>query len=181
MTTVVENELVQGTLDSHRLRSSFSAMRISFVWLGTRKSLTSDQRIQAASQFGAEGKYISAGKKLLDTSHPAMKSVHHVKREIVDLWKGNSLPYPETGIRLVRRDDLEFLNDRLVELSYALEESVESLERSYSELKQQARERLGDLFAEDDYPSTLQGLFSVTWDFPNVEPPDYLRRLQPEI
>lgn len=27
----------------------------------------------------------------------------------------------------------------------------------------------------------LDGLFEVSWDFPSVEPPEYLRRLQPEI
>jgi len=43
------------TTSVDRLRHSFSAMRVSFTWMGTRKSLSSDQRQQAASQFGAEG------------------------------------------------------------------------------------------------------------------------------
>jgi hypothetical protein len=174
-----DTDRIASTAD--RLRESFSAMRISFCWLGTRKSLSTDQRQQAASQFGAEEKYISAGKKLLDTSHPAMKAVNQLKRQMTEYWKENSLPYPEPGIRLVRRADLEKLSDRMDEFRHQLELSVRELERSYSEIKEQARERLGDLFAESDYPASLEGLFEVTWDFPNVDPPEYLRRLQPEI
>ena len=166
---------------SDRLRQSFSAMRVSFAWLGTRKSLSSDQRSQAASPFGAEAKFISAGKKLLDTGHPAMKAVNQLKRQITEHWKGNSLPYPESGIRLVRQIDLEGLNDRMAEFQRELDSAVRALELAYDEIKLQARERLGSLYNESDYPLSFIGQFEVAWDFPNVEPPDYLRRLQPEI
>ena len=42
-------------------------------------------------------------------------------------------------------------------------------------------ERLGRLFNPGDYPETLVGLFDVSWDFPSVEPPDYLRDLNPAL
>ena len=47
--------------------------------------------------------------------------------------------------------------------------------------KSAARQRLGRLFNSADYPESLDGLFDVSWDFPNVEPPDYLRQLSPEL
>jgi len=59
--------------------------------------------------------------------------------------------------------------------------AVSHLQAAYGEIKDQARVRLGDLYCDSDYPAGFLGLFDVTWDFPNVEPPDYLRRLQPEI
>jgi hypothetical protein len=40
---------------------------------------------------------------------------------------------------------------------------------------------LGSLYDPGDYPPSLEGLFQVAWDFPSVEPPDYLRQLHPEI
>ena len=52
-----------------------AAVRVSLSWFGTRKSLTSEQRTQAADTFGAEGAFLSAGKKLLDTKHEAYKAV----------------------------------------------------------------------------------------------------------
>jgi hypothetical protein len=51
----------------------------------------------------------------------------------------------------------------------------------YDEIKADARQRLGRLYDPGDYPSEVQGLFSLAWDFPSVEPPQYLMRLNPEI
>jgi hypothetical protein len=40
---------------------------------------------------------------------------------------------------------------------------------------------LGSLFAAEDYPPTLQGLFGIEWEFPTVEPPAYLLELNPAL
>ena len=40
-----------------------------------------------------------------------------------------------------------------------------------------AAPRLGTLFNPGDYPATLVGLFGVRWDYPKIEPPDYLLAL----
>src|SRR4051812_36148867 len=81
------------------LRTNMAAVRVSFTWLGTRKSLTPEQRAEAAEPFAAEGEYVSAGKKLLDTSHPAFKAVTAIKSKIANTWKDMSLPFPEPGVR----------------------------------------------------------------------------------
>jgi hypothetical protein len=67
------------------------------------------------------------------------------------------------------------------ELREELEFAVSRLERHYRQLKRQAANRLGSLYNTSDYPDSLRGLFGVEWDFPSVEPPDYLRQLNPEI
>ena len=53
-----------------RLRATMAAVRIAFVWFGTHKSLSTEQKARAADAFGAAGQFLLAGKKLLDTSHP---------------------------------------------------------------------------------------------------------------
>jgi hypothetical protein len=62
-----------------------------------------------------------------------------------------------------------------------LNEAVLGLDRHYSDLKGAAAQRLGTLYNATDYPESLEGLFSIDWDFPSVEPPDYLRQLNPEL
>ena len=163
------------------LREGMAAVRISFSWLGTRKSLSADQRAEAAQPFDAEGQYLSAGKKLLDTSHPAFKIVTSIKTKIAATWKSMSLPFPEPGIRLIRRDQIEEFVGLLESYRGELADAVANLDRHYDELKQTATERLGRLFNPSDYPATLVGLFEVAWDFPSVEPPDYLRDLNPAL
>ena len=66
-----------------RLRATMAAARLSFTWLGVSKSLTLAQKSQAADSFGAEAKFLSAGKKLLDTSHPAFKAVTAIRGRCV--------------------------------------------------------------------------------------------------
>jgi hypothetical protein len=158
-----------------------AAVRVCFTWLGVRKTLSPAQKSQAAESFGAEKDFLSAGKKLLDTSHPSFKAVTSVRSRIIAFWKGISLPYPEPGIRLIRQDDLQPFAVQMTTLKEELVLAVEQLEANYTELQTAARRRLGTLFNAADYPASLHGWFDVTYDFPSVEPPDYLRQLSPQL
>ncbi len=166
---------------AEQLRASMAALRVSFMWFGIRKTLTPEQRSQAAESFGAEGEFLSAGKKLLDSKHPAFRAVNAVKHEVVTYWRGVSLPFPEPGIRLIRQQDISVVQVQLTTLKAELTEAVEQLDQQYDALKATARERLGSLFNPADYPDSLRSLFDVTWDFPNVEPPSYLQQLSPDL
>ncbi len=169
------------TTPAERLRTTMAAARLSFTWLGVRKSLTTVQKNQAADSFGAEGKFLSAGKKLLDTSHPTFKAVTAVRGRAVAYWKGISLPYPERGIRLIRQADIQDFDQLMAHFREELEEAVADLDQHFDELQSAARTRLGDLFNPADYPHSLIGLFAIEHDFPSVEPPNYLRQLSPAL
>jgi hypothetical protein len=182
MSTLLEEPNTRHASEAaHQLRTTMAAVRVSISWLGIRKSLTTDQRAQAADTFGANGDFLSAGKKLLDNRHPAFKAVTAVRNRIVSLWKAMSLPYPEPGIRLIRQDQIETFNAQMVQLREELDAAVEQLDDRYIELRAAARQRLGSLFNETDYPTSLRAAFGVQWDFPSVEPPDYLRQLNPDL
>ena len=184
MTALLEQPMspvIASRTPAQGLREGMAAVRVSFTWLGTRKTLSADQRAEAAQPFDAQGQYLSAGKKLLDTSHPAFKVVTAIKSKINSTWKGMSLPFPEPGIRLIRRDQIDEFVGLLESYSGELADAVANLDRHFEELKATAAERLGRLFNQADYPASLVGLFEVTWDFPSVEPPDYLRDLNPAL
>ena len=181
MTVTATTEPATRSSPAQRLRTTMCATRVSFVWFGTRKTLSSDQKAQAAESFGAEGEFLSAGKKLLDTKHPRFKAVNSVRNRARGYWTSLSLPYPESGIRLVRQDALELFQDQMAEFKHELNEAVALLDEQYAVLKAAAVDRLGTLYNEMDYPVSLAGLFDVTWDYPSVEPPSYLQQLNPEL
>ncbi len=164
-----------------RLRSTMAAVRLCFTAFGVRKSLSAEQKSQAADTFGAEGAFLSAGKKLIDTSHPAFKAVTSLRSQTASFWRSLTVPYPEPGIRLIRRDDLPLFDVKLTSLRQELAEAVTNLDAHFSELKSAARERLGRLYNSLDYPTTLIGMFNVTWEYPNIEPPSYLQQLNPAL
>ena len=144
MSTLLEEPAARTTTaPAERLRTTMAAVRVSIKWFGTRKTLTPEQKSQAADTFGAEGDFLSAGKKLIDTAHPAFRAVTAVRHKIVSLWRAVSLPYPESGIRLIRQDRIDEFNARMQELCRELEEAVWRLDEHYAELKSAARERLG--------------------------------------
>ena len=182
MTTVLDEPRTQQLVSpSQRLRNTTATARLTFTWLGARKTLTTQQKNQAADSFGAEGKFLSAGKKLLDTSHTAFKAVTAIRGRAVAYWKGVSLPYPEPAIRLIRQDAITDFDEQIANFSSELEEAVAELDDHYDELRTAARDRLGDLFDPSDYPPSLIGMFAIEHDYPSVEPPAYLQQLSPEL
>jgi hypothetical protein len=154
---------------------------VSFTWLGVRKTLTPEQKSQAAEPFGAQGDFLSASKKLLDTRHAAYKEVTAIRGKVTVCWKSATLPYPEPGVRLIRQHQVDAFNAEMTSHRNELHEAVGRLDEHYAELRTAAQRRLGDLYNPSDYPLSLRGLFDVEWDFPNVEPPDYLCQLNPAI
>ena len=174
-------ELANSSNIATRIRNNFVACRIMFKWFGTSKSLTSDQKSRAAESFGAEAAAISAAKRLIDTKHESYRSLTSIKSQINRYWRDSSLPYPESGIRLIRNDAVDEFNSSLVGFKGQLEAAVADLDSHFWDLKEAARIRLGSLFDHDDYPSSLSNEFAVSWDFPSVDAPDYLRRLSPTI
>ena len=166
---------------TRQLQTTMAAAHVSFTWFGTRKTLTPEQKAEAADAFGAEGQFLSAGKKLLDTRHPRFKAVTNVRHQTVEYWRSVSLPFPEPGLRLIPQDRLDEFQERLAGFKRELEVAVCDLDRHFDTLKSAARDRLGRLFNASDYPATLIGLFDVTWDYPSVQPPEYLRELNPAL
>ena len=123
------------TAFAERLRQSMAAMRLSFRWLGTRKTLSPEQRSQAAESFGAEGEFLTAGKKLLDTRHPRFRAVNAIRGTALAFFKASSLPFPEPAVRLLRRDDVEGVVARLTALQEELAEAVAELDLDFAQLK----------------------------------------------
>jgi len=182
MSTIVDDSVSRAaTTAAERLRTQMAATRVSVSWFGTRKSLTPQQKAEAAEPFGAEAGFLSAGKKLLDTSAPAFKAVTAVRNRAKKYWASVSLPYPEPGVRLIRQTKIDRFATQMTEFQDELRTAVEGLDQGYHELKRRARERLGSLFNPHDYPESMIGLFEIAYDFPSLEPPDYLQQLNPQL
>src|SRR5215831_8933507 len=92
---------------AERMRTTMAACRVQFTWWGVQRALNAEQKAQAAQAFDAEGEFLSAGKKLLDTKHTAFRAVTAIRTKVTDYWKGLLLPCPEPGVRLIRLDGVE--------------------------------------------------------------------------
>jgi len=176
-----ETATLQAIQAAQRLRTTMAATRVSFTWLGVHKTLSPEQKAQAADRFDAEAKFVSASKKLLDTQHPQFRAVTAVRGKILQHWKDQTLPYPEPGLRLIHQHEIDRFDRTLQAYQRELDQTVSALDATYADLREAARDRLGRLFNPSDYPVSLRDEFTVSWDFPAVEPPNYLQQLNPAL
>ena len=188
MTTLLDHIETQPLTDStntttpaQRLRTTMAACRVRFTWFGVRKSLTPNQQARAAEAFDAEGPFLSAAKKILDTKDPAFRAVTAVRGKIEQYWRGLTLPFPEPGVRLIKQDQVESFATTMADYRLELTDAVANLDAHYAGLRRAAAVQLGSLYSDEDYPDTLGALFDVAYDFPNGEPPAYLVAMSPQV
>ena len=91
---------------ANRLRTTMAAVKLSFTWLGVRKTLAPEQRTTTARAFHADRELLSASKLILDTKNPAYRAVAAVRSEASGYWRTVTLPFPESGIRLLPQNSL---------------------------------------------------------------------------
>jgi hypothetical protein len=58
-----------------------AAVKLSFTWLGVRKTLAPEQRTTAARAFHANRELLTASKLILDTKNPAYRAAAAVRSE----------------------------------------------------------------------------------------------------
>lgn len=170
-----------GATFAKELQKQTAAVRLTHAKFGVRKSLSKQQIQQAAASFHAEADQLNATKKLLDTRDEHYRAATQVISRARNYWRMITVPYPIPGIRLIRKDLIPEFDSALVGFRGELQDAAKQLEDKYAELRNEAQERLGELFDTNDYPSTLQDRFSLGWDYPSVDPPDYLRQLNPKL
>ncbi len=106
-------------------------MKLSFKWFGVRRTLRRSTKEVSRRTLCAESGFLSTGKKLIDTSHPAYKKVSQVRSQALQYFRLRSLPFPEAGIRLIRNRDLEELSQRMNEYREELVSAVANCSSSF--------------------------------------------------
>lgn len=171
----------KATAFTEKLKAETVGCRLKTSKFGARKALTRTQTKQAAAAFSAQGEFLSASKKLLDTSNPAYREVTAVIAQAKAYWKAMTFPYPEKGIRLLKRERVDKFADDMAALVATLELKVETLSEQYDQIRDAAREKLGELFDERDYPSMIDAEFDLGWEFPNLAAPEFLKTMNPVL
>lgn len=148
---------------------------------GVSRALDKDHRRQAADVFDADDALLSAGKKILDTKDTSWRGVTKVLSQAKTFWNGITLPWPEQGVRLLRRKSIDAFTSEMLTFKAELDQALGRLSNAYWGMKQAARERLGSLWNPSDYPEDLAEFFDLAWEFPTLDPPKYLMEINPAI
>lgn len=166
---------------SETLRELTIPCRLTFRWLGNRKSLSQEHKVRAEQAFAANRGTVSASKRLIDKAHPRIRKLTEIKGLTRSYWEAMTLPFTEKGIRLLKRVDLTFFNQAMDTYRIQMDEAIAELRQDWQQIKDQARHTLGDLYDPFDYPNDPSSEFEIHWDFPSIDAPSYLSDLSPEI
>ena len=166
---------------AQRLRRVAAAVRVCLHWWGVHRSLSSQQKEEVSAGYAADVRFLTAGKKIIDTRHEAFRRLTSIKSRLGSYWRGSTLPFTEPGVRLIRQADIESFVHTMDGFRDELTRAEADLNAVYDEVKADAQQRLGRLYNPADYPPEVRNLFQVEWDFPSVEPPSYLMRIAPEV
>lgn len=182
MSTITISDIpLEAGSPAQRLRRLAAAVRVHFCWWGVHRTLSAALKEEVGVAYAADSRLLSVGKRLIDTRHPAFRKLTSLRSRVASYWRGLTLPYTESGMRLIRQSDVEPFVHTMEGFRQELGEAEADLNAVYDQIKADARRRLGRLFNPVEYPEEIRGLFGVEWDFPSVEPPSYLQRLNPEI
>lgn len=180
-TITVRDILLDDATPAQRLRRTAAAVRVHFTWWGVHKTLTAQQKEEVGLAYAADARFLTAGKKLVDTRHETFRRLTSVRTRAANYWRGLTLPYTEPGIRLIQQSSVESFVHTMEGFRDELIQAESDLNAVFEEMKADAQRRLGRLYNPADYPAEVRGLFAVEWDFPSVEPPSYLMRIAPEV
>jgi len=161
------------------LKKQMGAVRLAKSrWQLTRR-LERPQVQKVANEFQADIRAIGASKKLIDPRAPKYRACCRIINEARTYWKSVTIPFPEDGIRLIRRDRMAKFAETMQQFKTSLVAAASELQAAYADIRVDAATRLGELFNSADYPDDITGLFDIQWDFPPVEPPNYLLEADP--
>ena len=94
---------IDATEAGTELRANCLASRLHIKWLGVTRSLTADQMADLVNGSEVDSKMIRANKRLLDSAHPTMKLLANIRNRMLGTWRGLTLPFVESGVRLIPR------------------------------------------------------------------------------
>jgi len=171
------------------LESQVIGCALSVHWWGINKQAGVDILSSVADTFGANRKFLKIEKKLINIKNIHYKNLCETKGTIVQFWKQLTLPYVESGVRLIKKDLVVTFENKMETFKLDLRDRVTDLSNNYEQLKSESQTALQGLFNAGDYPDSLNGMFSFHWTYPNLNPPEYLllhnpalyRRQQEEI
>ena len=155
-------------------------LRISNV--GGWRKLSADQKHKTAETFEASERAVRGGRRIFKTDHPAWRKITSVIGLARVLWKDATVPYPEDGVRVINRERVQEFNRSMEGVIDQLSNAVAAIDAVYhAEVVPQSKADLGKLADGVVYPDTLVGEWAIDWEFRQMEPPDYLKRLSPKI
>jgi len=126
-----------------------------------------------------DAEWLRGRKKLIDPEllNPIQAVITRARKDIKRL----ALPFPVEGLTLVPKDIIQDLEGTLEQRKAEYWAAVELFLEDYERAREMAREALGDLFSEADYPVDMRRKFGFDWRYFAIDTPGKYEILSPQV
>lgn len=162
------------------LQNEFVGCVLKSQFIGCSRVVTEEQQKRIADLFSANEDSVRANREIILRSHPLVLAVRKPIRRAKRIWADNTIKF-EDGVRLVRKKRIKWMREEVAKCKVELEAAVGALIAGWKTIIQDARDRLVDLFEENDYDLELSDAFAINISFPAIEPDKALKELAPEL
>ncbi|MEM4360025.1 MAG: hypothetical protein QXT45_05815 [Candidatus Bilamarchaeaceae archaeon] len=163
--------------------SMVAVVSISTHWIGVEKRIERKYLDRMAASLNAEADTIKARKRLINTKNPSYAELDRLRYTVKYYCNSVTYPYVEDGMRIISSGIIDEFNENMKKFEDNLKVIVSAFKANYKEIKEEAKEMLGELYNELDYPAEdeIDNCFGFKWRFLEVRPPEFLRVISPEI
>ena len=132
-----------------------------------------------AEKLGENTEWLRGRKYLINPEllGPIKTAVHQSRNQINKF----ALPFPVTSLYLIPKDTLSIIDERLQFYKERFWNKVEDFCAIYDAAREEAKQVLGDLFNETDYPADVRTKFKFEFRYLTLGVPGKASLLSPEI
>jgi len=130
-------------------------------------------------RVGSKSDWLRGSKDLINPEFlsPVRKTANQARNEI----KKHALPFPIHSIDLIPKESLTSIDESLAQYKKDFWQKVDDFELIYESAKEEAKQFLGDLYNDADYPVDIMRKFRFEWRFLVLDLPGKSSILPPEI
>ena len=142
--------------------------------MGKQKTLTPEQKAKSAEVHGTDPSSLIAAKRLLNPSSPHYSKVNGIIEAAHDWLLSITYPTTKKSVRLVFKDKVAEIETALPVFKVELDEEKVHLESAYPSMIAAAKNDLGEVFNDDDYPGTISDRFDFYHEWVNYDTPTWM-------
>ena len=133
----------------------------SSVWSGKITIPTSQVNSNVDREF------FQVSKRLINKE--ALKQIEHARSAARNYAYANTLPFPIPGMLFVPNAMIEEMDRELQRFKVQFNSAVDRFVEHYDFYVSNAKERLGELFNQNDYPTNIRDKFDLNWKFATLD------------
>jgi len=163
-----------------KLKDVTTGCKLEVRSFSCNRKMTPEQRQRMAETFSADVGSVTGGREVINRRLPVVKPLFAAMSKAKSIWRSHTIAY-EDGVRLIRTDRIAWMNELISECQQEAIKAAEDIRDAWDIVRNDAKERLQDLYSPADYDFDVRDAFGMFISYPAIEPDSRLKEIAPEL